>query len=267
MSTEAIYDAVIRAVLGDSPRADGAAFRHLDVGAGRGELIDRMRTRSRAVSSACDFQPARFRIASVECLPVDLNASALPFASDAFDAVTCSEVVEHLENYRHALRECFRVLAPGGIFVATTPNVLNSASRVRYLTTGFAKLFGPLPVANDRYHATSGHITPIPYFYLAHALLDAGFDDVRVAIDKVQRTSVMFALLVAPLATLAKPLFFRAEGRRWKTLTPGNAVHVARHFQWQLLVGRTIVVSGRKAAATPRIAQGQDAGRSRRPMT
>ncbi|MES3027926.1 MAG: class I SAM-dependent methyltransferase [Pseudomonadota bacterium] len=49
------------------------------------------------------------------------DAYKTPFADGAFDAVICSEVLEHLEDYHAALAEIARVLKPGGVFVATVP--------------------------------------------------------------------------------------------------------------------------------------------------
>jgi SAM-dependent methyltransferase len=49
------------------------------------------------------------------------DAYRLPFADQAFDAVICSEVLEHLEDYRRVLGEIARVLKPGGLFAPTVP--------------------------------------------------------------------------------------------------------------------------------------------------
>lgn len=49
------------------------------------------------------------------------DAYRLPFADGAFDAVICSEVLEHLDRYEAALGEIERVLKPGGRFVPTVP--------------------------------------------------------------------------------------------------------------------------------------------------
>lgn len=49
------------------------------------------------------------------------SALALPFADDTFDKVICSEVLEHIPDYRAALREVERVLKPGGLFCASVP--------------------------------------------------------------------------------------------------------------------------------------------------
>jgi len=49
------------------------------------------------------------------------DAYRLPFGNQTFDAVICSEVLEHLETYDLALAEINRVLKPEGQFVPTVP--------------------------------------------------------------------------------------------------------------------------------------------------
>lgn len=248
MSTETIYAAVIESARRGLPARHQAKPRHLDIGAGRGNLIERMRGRMAVDSRACDFHVENFALPDVPIDKVNLNHAPLPYADASFDLVTCSEVVEHVESYRALMREAARVLAPGGVLVVTTPNVLNAYSRLRYLVSGFANLFGPLPVKNDRLYSTGGHITPIPYFYLAHSLLDADFVDVKLAIDKVQKTSVVAAALLAPIILTGWLRFWHREENKYRSLTLENRPHVARHLSWLVLVGRTLVVSCRKPA-------------------
>ena len=49
------------------------------------------------------------------------NALQLPFADNTFDKIICSEVLEHIPDYRGALEEIQRVLKPGGLFCASVP--------------------------------------------------------------------------------------------------------------------------------------------------
>jgi SAM-dependent methyltransferase len=49
------------------------------------------------------------------------TAYRIPFRDGAFDAAVCSAVLEHLEEPEQALRECFRLLKPGGVAAYTVP--------------------------------------------------------------------------------------------------------------------------------------------------
>lgn len=53
----------------------------------------------------------------------DIRASAyaIPVESDLFDSALCTAVLEHLEEPEAALRECHRILKPGGIAIYTVP--------------------------------------------------------------------------------------------------------------------------------------------------
>lgn len=247
MCTPQIYKAVT-ATCGRRlpPAVPGTLRSHLDIGAGQGELIRRLGDVMPLQSAACDFHVERFAGAGVPIAQVDLEREPLPYPDRAFDLVTCSEVVEHLENYRALLREAYRVTKPGGLLVLTTPNVLNVQSRMRYLVSGFPVLFGPLPVGDEERHSTARHITPIPYFYLAHALLQSGFSGLELDIDKVQRTSVVWLTLALPVIAGGWLQFVTRERRRLQTITTANADHVLMHRSWRLLLGRTIVVSAVK---------------------
>lgn len=54
---------------------------------------------------------------------VDLfgTAYAIPVENASFDSAICTAVLEHLEEPELALRECHRVLKPGGVAIYTVP--------------------------------------------------------------------------------------------------------------------------------------------------
>jgi len=49
------------------------------------------------------------------------SAENMPAKDASFDYIKITEVLEHLENPDRALRECFRVLKPGGTLIASVP--------------------------------------------------------------------------------------------------------------------------------------------------
>jgi len=54
-------------------------------------------------------------------LAVTSSAYNLPFSTGTFDAVVCSEVIEHLQYPTYLLKEANRVINNSGIFIITTP--------------------------------------------------------------------------------------------------------------------------------------------------
>ena len=79
-----------------------------------------------------DIQTARSRIKDFSI--ADTNDSScvfgagsiqcLPFTDNLYDAVICSEVLEHLESLDTAVSEIVRVLKPGGILAVSVPRYL-----------------------------------------------------------------------------------------------------------------------------------------------
>lgn len=250
MSTLSIPQ-IHEAVLTTLQQKQFAGGECLDIGSGDGALIASIRSRYSVQARACDYIDTLMKLDDVPVDIADLNHEPLPYADGIFDLVTCTEVIEHLEHYRFTLREIFRVLKPGGIVVLSTPNILNLKSRFRFLGCGFWNLFGPLHVRESRLHGTGGHINPVSYFFVAHSLADAGFDEVGVVIDKVQRSSAILAILFGPWVLLHGWLAFRTESRRRLTIDEHNAPFVHAINRWDLLTGRTIIVGGRKSTETP----------------
>jgi ubiquinone/menaquinone biosynthesis C-methylase UbiE len=246
-STSAIHEAILRAVEEGVPT--GLTGKHLDIGSGKGELLTQIAHRFPGIKSfACDCTDQLMKRPNQKVEVADLNHESLPFVRAEFDLITCSETIEHLENYWRLLREVFRVLRPGGIAVFSTPNILNLRSRFRFFSTGFYNLFGPVMPDETDVYSPRGHINPVSWFYLANALLSVGFDDVALSVDKYQRRSfVPFALLIGPIR-LTNRVAVRREERKYLTVGAKNAGTVRAINSTDLLLGRTLIVRARKPA-------------------
>ena len=53
-----------------------------------------------------------------------MDATALPFGNEIFDAVVCSEVLEHIPEDGRAMDELIRILKPGKILAVSVPRFL-----------------------------------------------------------------------------------------------------------------------------------------------
>jgi SAM-dependent methyltransferase len=247
LSTPKILVGTIEKIRELAPQLSGD---YLDVGSGNGELIDVVIRTFPVKPHACDYRDDLMTLEGVEVDVVDLNSGGLPYPDGSFDLVTCTEVIEHLEHYRAALREISRVLRPGGVFVVSTPNVLNLRSRLRYLFFGFYNMFGPLRLDDDRHHSTYGHINPVSYFYLAHALSGAGFTDISVSVDKLQRGSFFaWALLWLPIRIVSAICIRKEKSHKLQTMDDRNEPFVRDMNRRDVLLGRTIIVGCRKGAS------------------
>jgi len=128
----------------------------LDAGAGDGKLSTALSELGFTVS-ACDIDRDLFQ-GKTSFKKADLN-KGIPYPDNHFDYVLLTEVIEHLENPNHIIRECSRVIKSGGIFITTTPNVANIFSRLKFLITGELFCF-----SKTERHSKHGHINPIPYW-------------------------------------------------------------------------------------------------------
>jgi ubiquinone/menaquinone biosynthesis C-methylase UbiE len=219
---------------------------HLDIGSGSGALVKLIKQVAPNFSSNCiDYTDKLIDDKSIPLAVVDLNFEKLPHNNNSFDFVTCTEVIEHLENYRLIIREAFRVTKPGGLAVFTTPNVLNLNSRLRYFNFGFHSLFGPLPINRDEAFSTGGHITPVQYFYLAHSLAEAGFTNIEVQFDKKQTSAIPWLILFYPLIYIFSLMASRREARK-NFINEKNKNLIQPIKSIDMLLGRTITVSAKK---------------------
>jgi SAM-dependent methyltransferase len=110
--------------------------RVLDLGCATGELA-RVAAAAGYSVTACDISEQMLRRAvagdqdnAVAWVPLDPCWQDLPFASAGFDAVVASSVLEYVDEPAAVLRECARVLRPGGVVLCTVPD---NAHPVRWL--------------------------------------------------------------------------------------------------------------------------------------
>lgn len=184
-----------------------------------------------------------------------------PFRADVFDYVLSREGIEHLENQLGFVRECARVLKPGGSVVITTPNLMHLSARMSQLLTSQRNLRRGLANEVQTLRGNSGvrfyhgHIFLIDYFRMRYILRVAGFDRIRVFTDEYSPTSVALAWC-APIFYGASRFSLRAAARnarnKRRTITPAPvAREILDHvFSPALLFGKRMIVIAEKTPAT-----------------
>jgi SAM-dependent methyltransferase len=102
----------------------------LDVGCATGALLEKLRDRGWAcmgveISPAADYARAE---RGLDVRRSSLEESRFPDAY--FNLVLASHLIEHLNDPAAFVREAYRVLAPGGYFLVTTPNIAGFQARL-----------------------------------------------------------------------------------------------------------------------------------------
>jgi SAM-dependent methyltransferase len=138
----------------------------VEAGSGEGYGAKRIREAGPRIVLALEYDAAAAHHAArayPEVATVRANLASMPIADESADVVVSLQVVEHLWALPAFLRDCGRVLRPGGLLVVSTPNRL---------------VFSPGLDRGDR-PTNPFHVEEFDADQLAGLLLDAGFADVE----------------------------------------------------------------------------------------
>lgn len=127
--------------------------RVLDLGAGEGAFSHRLLDAGLQVSAA-ELEPGRFRL-DLPCQNLNLNEDFHDKWNEKFDLVVAIEILEHLHDPRHFIRNCLELVKPNGYLLVTSPNTESWLSRIRFLRDGHFLWF------DESDYDGYGHVTPI----------------------------------------------------------------------------------------------------------
>lgn len=160
------------------PARPGA--RVLDVGCGDGRHIAEAASRG-AYAVGLDYDRSELvgARARTSVQRVDLvvgDATRLPFRDGAFDAVVCTETLEHLPDDAGAMREIARLLVPGGRLLGAVPShftelVYWRLSRGYWHTPGgHVRIYSPLGLKR-RLRAAGLPLSSVRYVHFIDSLV------------------------------------------------------------------------------------------------
>lgn len=121
------------------PFVPKGAMRILEVGCGEGEFAANLKT-ERAVHVtgiepfAAAAHAANSRLDRV--LDMDVETGILELRDQQFDCIVCNDVLEHLVDPWDTLKRLRLLMAPGGVLVASLPNMRFMPVLKAYILTG-----------------------------------------------------------------------------------------------------------------------------------
>jgi len=212
----------------------------LDIPAGEGALAWQLHKLKFEVTGG-DIDPGFFKVTPIPCIYLDMNRE-FPLHDEQFDFISCIEGIEHLEDQFHFVRQCHRILRPGGFLVLSTPNILNLASRLKFFFSGFYSLV-PRPINEFSQVPVFDHIHPVTYYQLRYMLHTQGFVITQITTDLARRGAIPFYLL-KPLIQLYSIRTMRKEGDPQQR----DANREIRKIltSREVLLGRTLILVARK---------------------
>jgi SAM-dependent methyltransferase len=160
------------------------AERILDIGCGSSRILQSL---PQAVGLDYQIRKLRWLRAPGRQL-VQGSIQRLPFPDGTFDAVICSEVIEHIERDQLDLRDMVRVLSPQGTLILGTPDYASTSWRV---LEGVYKAVFPGGYASE-------HINPYTRAELRREIERLGLRPVALRYVGVGRSEMIFKALKPP---------------------------------------------------------------------
>jgi 2-polyprenyl-3-methyl-5-hydroxy-6-metoxy-1,4-benzoquinol methylase len=110
----------------------------LDLGCGPGHLARLIKkVLPRTEIHGVDFSNTAIKKAIKvldRCWKINLDLEGIPIESNQYDAIICTEVIEHIYDISHVLKEVNRLLRPGGKVLMSVPNLAYWRYRLQLLT-------------------------------------------------------------------------------------------------------------------------------------
>jgi len=166
--------------------------RILDFGCGAGDASKRFVESGHQVVgidiSATGIKLAKEKVPGAEFELIH-SESEIPLSDHSFDVCFCSEVIEHLLDGQGFIRETYRLLVPGGLFLITVP-YHGWIKNLLIITFGF----------ESHFHPDSGHIRFFSKRSISQSLQTGGFCVERITgIGRRPVWKTMFIVARKPL--------------------------------------------------------------------
>jgi 2-polyprenyl-3-methyl-5-hydroxy-6-metoxy-1,4-benzoquinol methylase len=161
------YPDIVETIIKVRPR------KLLDVGCGSGYLAKLLKSRvPDLIVDGIDISKVALDRAKkhlCKLWQINIDQEDFPLEPESYDTAVCVEVLEHLYDPEHALKEIYRILHPGGRAVITVPNLAYWRFRLDLMRGRV-----PLPAADQR------HLHQFNLSLFTQTLVQGGFQIIEM---------------------------------------------------------------------------------------
>lgn len=236
------HERAVMSLWEDLPDRSGMKVFDGGVGSGRStRLLQELGMKVTATTIAAE-RPVEIPEDAQALTRFDLNTT-WPIEDDSFNGVLLKDVLEHLENPAHIVREVVRILRPGGVVVISTPNMLNASSRIRFAVTGFYE-GRKRPISYAKSTGDAGNVYIPPLTLLHYLLAQSGMQIEKMVLGPpFIWNSLFFAVVLYPFFWMGTTL--STSRVRRQSMLPRDARRGTPREKMEALKRRQLGVTAR----------------------
>jgi SAM-dependent methyltransferase len=243
-TNEVIYGIIIERIDSDS--------KVLDFGAGAGYMCQRIGNyfKTKGVQPrehifACEVVTDNFQYKEIDCRKISAD-SVIPCDDESMDLIYAIEVLEHTRRPYDFIDQAYSKLKGGGWLVFSVPNILHFKSRLKFLLTGFAEMYGPLSSEEKNAGRICGHIMPLNYSHFMYGVKKSGFRFFELFIDRRKKSALSLALPFFPVLKYASHKYNKSLKKYDAEVWKENRDVVKKVNSIDMLSSRSCIIVARK---------------------
>lgn len=224
----------------------------LDFGAGQGFMSQKvggyfqdLGEEPAAHLKACEITPEFFKYKKIDCQKISTDSN-IPFDDNTFDLIYSIEVLEHTPRPYDFFHQAYTKLKKDGVLIFSVPNILHFQSRLSFLFSGYAEMYGPLSIEDKNASRICGHIMPLSYSNFDYGLRKSGFIKIGFYIDRRKKGAMISALIFYPIIKYVNHKMRKNLKKNDTQLFKENIDAMQKINSFDMLSSRSCIIVARK---------------------
>lgn len=180
----------------------------LDIGCGDGSLTKHLEKINNNEVYGSDLSPLRIKRAEEICKKSSFllaNALYLPFEDNTFDVILLHHVLEHIPDDEGIIKEIYRILKVGGVFILGVPNEGSIMGNILH------KVEPQILKTTDHVHFYTSKILSHKLLKSSFKIEDTGYIGFFIPFQPLHSRLIRFKFIYEPLHLITQVLKFTAD--------------------------------------------------------